>query len=776
VPDIGLEYENVGFILETRAPLRVPPYQRAYSWTDDQVDDLIRDLKPLVAEWESSDDVKDHFYGSLVTVGKKNPGKATLMSFEVIDGQQRLATFTLLLAAVARGFASLHAAAKAAGAEDVAAAAQSYYEDIRDKNLIKVEPKKKEKLTSPRVELSRRDDDFFASLTRLTDEVDQLPSLPKAPPAKPASHARMYAAYQRLSDQLVKPIVNDLELVPDAKLDKLIAIKEALTQSGSVVNIITGTDAEAYSLFSVLNDRGLALAEGDLLRARTLAMLEKYPSIQGKAEAIWDKLLEGEASYTDAFLRDYYASVTGERSPSKDLSRRFLDPREDGVQLLAFPSPIEDQKQAQALLKELGSMQQEMTTHWTIRQGLWPYEGGTATDWEKSRLDRLVSILARTSVIPLLMAVFVARDEPEFRDTVMLLERMDFRYLVVGAHAGSLAEFYWKQAREIRDDKKFGFAELKAQIEPFIWGRADDDRFKAALPGKVSYGVSGPQTKRLLHLLTTLNDCLGWLEDKSGKPFYVDASAVWDLKVIDIEHVFPQKAGKTCPDAALEPDKHQLGNLTPWGYKPNRTAGATKECFDKKKVRYELSDMALTREVGKNASWDRTAFDERHKLMTERALKYFAVSPAGMKKGNEAKDPNLRPATTWLLNQKPNSKWDDIEGLAYHYKKSTTHGRLGEGKYTIAPGDFVICYRGLKQKDPGIFGVGRVDDIDEESKELVASYDWYEEIDPPLTLIDVPGLPTNYNLQNAIHEVEPKFAEAVLALGKVSRPQAKALA
>jgi hypothetical protein len=36
---------------------------------------------------------------SVRAVGHKKPGKATLMSFEVIDGQQRLATFTLLLAA-----------------------------------------------------------------------------------------------------------------------------------------------------------------------------------------------------------------------------------------------------------------------------------------------------------------------------------------------------------------------------------------------------------------------------------------------------------------------------------------------------------------------------------------------------------------------------------------------------------------------------------------------------------------------------------------------------
>ena len=72
---------------------RVPSFQRDYSWSDDEWDDLWQDLDALVGE----DPEPAHYMGYLVL--RSEDGKA----FEVIDGQQRMTTLSLLmLAAVAR--------------------------------------------------------------------------------------------------------------------------------------------------------------------------------------------------------------------------------------------------------------------------------------------------------------------------------------------------------------------------------------------------------------------------------------------------------------------------------------------------------------------------------------------------------------------------------------------------------------------------------------------------------------------------------------------------
>src|SRR5688572_3930818 len=78
---------NLGAVL-TRKQLKVPRYQRPYTWTEREVRELIQDL------WRAHKrGATFYFVGQIVLV--KNHGK-----LEVSDGQQRLATLTMLLAYV----------------------------------------------------------------------------------------------------------------------------------------------------------------------------------------------------------------------------------------------------------------------------------------------------------------------------------------------------------------------------------------------------------------------------------------------------------------------------------------------------------------------------------------------------------------------------------------------------------------------------------------------------------------------------------------------------
>jgi len=67
--------------------LRVPPNQRSYRWEDEHVTDLFQDLSKAI-------DGEDYFLGTIVLTGTAGPIP------EVTDGQQRLATTTILLAAI----------------------------------------------------------------------------------------------------------------------------------------------------------------------------------------------------------------------------------------------------------------------------------------------------------------------------------------------------------------------------------------------------------------------------------------------------------------------------------------------------------------------------------------------------------------------------------------------------------------------------------------------------------------------------------------------------
>src|SRR5579864_3798735 len=72
---------------------RIPSYQRPYSWTKDESSDLLDDIRSACGIDANIDDQPPYFLGSIVVI--KNPD---MPPAEVVDGQQRLTTLTILLA------------------------------------------------------------------------------------------------------------------------------------------------------------------------------------------------------------------------------------------------------------------------------------------------------------------------------------------------------------------------------------------------------------------------------------------------------------------------------------------------------------------------------------------------------------------------------------------------------------------------------------------------------------------------------------------------------
>ena len=85
--DLTSQILNIAAVL-TRKRLKVPRYQRPYTWTEREVRQLIQDLRRAYKRGASF-----YFIGQIVLV--KNHGK-----LEISDGQQRLATLTMLIAYV----------------------------------------------------------------------------------------------------------------------------------------------------------------------------------------------------------------------------------------------------------------------------------------------------------------------------------------------------------------------------------------------------------------------------------------------------------------------------------------------------------------------------------------------------------------------------------------------------------------------------------------------------------------------------------------------------
>jgi len=253
----------------------IPIYQRNYSWTEAQIRQLWADLMRAGRE----EAISAHFIGSIVYVER---GLSTVTSQEallVIDGQQRLTSLTLLIAALAEHFE----AKGIAECLDVFSARKlrNYY------------------LFNPDEDGERR----YKLILSEKDKDTLLAILKRAPMPLEVS-SRVEQNYKVLQD-LMQKHEDDLEVICQG-LAKLVIVDVSLDRSQDNPQLI----------FESMNSTGLALSQADLIRNYILMGLE--PKLQTELYKNYWRPMEqafGQAAYDthfDPFMRHYLTAKTGE--------------------------------------------------------------------------------------------------------------------------------------------------------------------------------------------------------------------------------------------------------------------------------------------------------------------------------------------------------------------------------------------------------------------------------------------------------------------------------
>ena len=237
----------------------IPPYQRPYAWTTEEAGELFDDIESFMQQTGASAD-DPYFLGSIVLIKTEESPRA-----EVIDGQQRLTTLTLLLAALVE---------KLSG--DEARSLAKYINEPGD--LAEDRPPR------PRLTLRERDQEFFhrhvqanGGLSTLLDQdCDDLTD----PQKNIQANARLYVKrLGKMDDQ------------------QAFALGKFVVNRCYLVAVTTPSMQSAYRIFSVLNDRGLDLLTCDILKSDIIG---KCP--EKRREDYTDKWEEAEESLgRDAF-------------------------------------------------------------------------------------------------------------------------------------------------------------------------------------------------------------------------------------------------------------------------------------------------------------------------------------------------------------------------------------------------------------------------------------------------------------------------------------------
>ena len=109
----------------------------------------------------------------------------------------------------------------------------------------------------------------------------------------------------------------------------------------------------------------------------------------------------------------------------------------------------------------------------------------------------------------------------------------------------------------------------------------------------------------------------------------------------------------------------------------------------------------------------------------------------------------------FVVNQNPDSKYNDEVGKRYDYPTSIPNGKqikIGSSKK-------------LKLGNKRITGIGKIDSItfyNSETKEMaIASYEWYKQFQNPLSFDDIGGDPRS-NISNSINRISIELQTKIL--------------
>ncbi|HRN51876.1 MAG TPA: DUF262 domain-containing HNH endonuclease family protein [Gemmatimonadaceae bacterium] len=563
---LDVQKYTFGQLLKRFEPLAVPLFQRPYSWDKEQWIQLWEDLSANLGG--------DYLIGGVVLCGTDHDEN------QIIDGQQRLTTLTIL-AAVFRDLAYVFA--EEATTETVL----SFQND-----LIANKPLSASKST-PYLRLGEIDKEWFQQRIQLRpDDMDfNAPSTPVR--SRIASSIRLqWKCYLFFRQQVEKAVEGKTR---KQSLELFASYHELLVKGLWFVVTRVPDDDTAFTLFEVLNDRGLDLTVADLIKNVVLSEGAKHKVFE-KAKEHWSAVTDSlDYSVVSAFLRSHWMSESGEKITEKALfgELKVKLRRASKQEFLGILSQWAREAQAYA----------EIAGHTEL----------TSEDGSLARELRLLKAYGFRIVHSVLLAVWATTSERENKKratAVRHLRTFLVRYAVFANQATNTLEAdLAKLAAEIRENKGFETSWLRTKL---LHLSPDDGLVWAG------FEVLEPSIQVARLLLTEIEEHLG------GEEKWVRGA-----EAVHVEHIFPQRPDAEWIAAFAANGDHdtfrdRLGNLTLLAGSKNRSA--SNKTFSEKVKVYKDSELTITNSIpDQYKKWTAESVVERQRDLLEAARKAWAL-------------------------------------------------------------------------------------------------------------------------------------------------------
>jgi uncharacterized protein with ParB-like and HNH nuclease domain len=591
------------FDISSEVVYAVPRYQREYTWGKSQWEDLFDDLR---------ENNRGYFLGSIICINQSN-NALSVQRLEVVDGQQRLATLSLLFAAV---YQTLKSHEPGLDEEQRVEMSNLKRKLVLRKGIDDIR-------VIPQIQ-NNNQNDYRALLA----EIGVISPFDPPPYARNRKIFRTFRYFQ-----------NRVKEINDEKSNKLDSIIEFLhkVNNACLVKIEVASHADAYTLFESLNNRGMPLTAIDLIKNKLLARLEKKePEKVVYYFERWNKLLDylgDDYAIQERFFRQYYNAFKIElNSPFRKDDNKKKDPlgpvatRSNLIQI--FEKLIDhDPKYCLQKINEAGQFYAQILSR----------NQDDIVDVLEKPFKDLERIQGAPSYL-LMLYLLIHKKELQLNtehlsDIVNLLVRFFVRRnLTDTPPTRDLTRLFMTIIDELSNAS--GDAVVKIIRKQLIAVSANDELFRSKIEGPIyeeNYGV----TRFILFALA---------EQTMTKETQVDLWGVENKQSVwTIEHIFPQ--GENIPQswvimiAAGDEKKakefqmshvHKLGNLTITGF--NNTLG--NKSFEEKRDRTDRkgnpvgykNGSKLNEDLANAVKWSIEQIDARTAKLVEAAMELFRMS------------------------------------------------------------------------------------------------------------------------------------------------------
>lgn len=287
----------------------IPAYQRPYAWTREQASELFTDLLSFLGDGsESVTDANPYFLGSIVLIKSEDAPES-----DVVDGQQRLTTLTILLS-VLRSMVSLEIT-------DYIYQKGSTIEGTENRYRLK---------------LRQKDEDFFRRYVQDENKLDDLLKLDNSQLTDSQKNIQTNTSY----------FLGELTAFSEKQRNRF---ARYLMMRCFLVIVSTPDSDSAYRIFSVLNSRGLDLSLTDLLKSEVIGAI---PALQQeKYTKIWEdeeedlgreafqelfahiRMIYRKAKLRETALNEFRNHIQPQKEPRKFIDG-VLKPYSDALEII----------------------------------------------------------------------------------------------------------------------------------------------------------------------------------------------------------------------------------------------------------------------------------------------------------------------------------------------------------------------------------------------------------------------------------------------------------